>query len=182
MSTLPGLPLDKAWPLLSAKHQAKVTQQLKNYLEELRGLQQPDPGWIGSCSHGGAHDDNLRETVQPCGPWKSEKDFNDYLLHHVVKYAPQHALRYAEPIQFYHHNIVFTHGDLNWDHILVDRDTGDVTGIVDWEMACWFPEYWEYNKAHLGWRYRNWLIALLNKVLKPFIDETLPDFELRNYH
>jgi len=42
------------------------------------------------------------------------------------------------------HAIVFTHGDLNPQNILVDAN-GRVTGIVDWEAAAWLPSYWEVS-------------------------------------
>ena len=42
------------------------------------------------------------------------------------------------------HSIVFTHGDFLPRNIIVkDRK---VVGILDWEMAGWYPEYWEYCK------------------------------------
>ena len=50
---------------------------------------------------------------------------------------------------------VFTHGDVSLSNILVRE--GKVVGIVDWEMAGWYPCYWEYTTAintHYikGWR------------------------------
>ena len=27
---------------------------------------------------------------------------------------------------------------------------GKVAAIVDWQFAGWYPEYWEYTKAHFG--------------------------------
>ena len=38
---------------------------------------------------------------------------------------------------------VFTHGDLCPRNILVNESLR-ITGIVDWEAAGWYPEYWEY--------------------------------------
>jgi hypothetical protein len=43
--------------------------------------------------------------------------------------------------------IVLTHGDLLLRNILV-RDA-KVLAILDWEMAGYFPEYWEYVKSHM---------------------------------
>ncbi|KAF2814337.1 kinase-like protein [Mytilinidion resinicola] len=39
----------------------------------------------------------------------------------------------------------FTHGDLNSMNVLVKGD--DVVGIIDWDTAGWYPEYWEYTTA-----------------------------------
>ncbi|KAK6840103.1 hypothetical protein PG987_005969 [Apiospora arundinis] len=40
---------------------------------------------------------------------------------------------------------VFTHGDLNPSNIFVRGD--EVVGIIDWETAGWYPDYWEYTSA-----------------------------------
>lgn len=42
---------------------------------------------------------------------------------------------------------MFTHGDLSPRNIIVLNDK--IVGIVDWEEAGWFPEYWEYVKFFL---------------------------------
>ena len=28
------------------------------------------------------------------------------------------------------------------------RKDGAIAAIIDWDCARWFPEYWEYTKAH----------------------------------
>lgn len=33
-------------------------------------------------------------------------------------------------------------------NILVEN--GHISGIIDWEQAGWYPEYWEYVKAMWG--------------------------------
>lgn len=38
---------------------------------------------------------------------------------------------------------VFTHGDIAPRNIMVDQ-THRITGILDWERAGWYPDYWEY--------------------------------------
>ena len=58
------------------------------------------------------------------------------------------------------HKIVITHGDLHRDPLKnhstqylgqaiyqISNHRVTVTGIVDWEMCGWYPEYWEYVKA-----------------------------------
>ncbi|KAJ3483440.1 hypothetical protein NLI96_g6310 [Meripilus lineatus] len=43
------------------------------------------------------------------------------------------------------HAIVFTHGDLIQHNIMVDPESGHITGIIDWESAAWLPDYWEFS-------------------------------------
>jgi aminoglycoside phosphotransferase (APT) family kinase protein len=38
---------------------------------------------------------------------------------------------------------VLTHGDLAPHNIMVDKVSGDILGILDWEMFGWYPAYWE---------------------------------------
>ncbi|EKM50098.1 uncharacterized protein PHACADRAFT_264634 [Phanerochaete carnosa HHB-10118-sp] len=48
------------------------------------------------------------------------------------------------------HRVVLTHGDFHPRNIMVvDQPDGNVSvsGIIDWEMAGWYPEYWELYKA-----------------------------------
>lgn len=42
--------------------------------------------------------------------------------------------------------VKFTHGDIKHHNILVDED-GHITGLLDWESAGWYPEFWEYTTA-----------------------------------
>lgn len=41
--------------------------------------------------------------------------------------------------------IVFTHDDLKPHNILVRG--GQITGLLDWESAGWYPDYWEFTTA-----------------------------------
>jgi Ser/Thr protein kinase RdoA (MazF antagonist) len=42
--------------------------------------------------------------------------------------------------------VKFTHGDIKHHNILVDEE-GHITGLLDWESAGWYPEFWEYTTA-----------------------------------
>ena len=53
------------------------------------------------------------------------------------------------------HDVVFTHGDLHFHNVIV-KD-GHISGIIDWECAGWYPEYWDYTRAlFLRANYRPW--------------------------
>lgn len=38
---------------------------------------------------------------------------------------------------------VFTHADIAPRNIMVDEQNV-ITGILDWEFAGWYPDYWEH--------------------------------------
>lgn len=45
------------------------------------------------------------------------------------------------------HNPVFTHGDLYLSNIMVGA--GKFSGLIDWEMAGFYPDYWDNTQALL---------------------------------
>lgn len=76
-----------------------------------------------------------------------------------------------------HGNVFFTHGDLTLGNIILSTtipgSPTKIAGIIDWEQAGWYPEYWEYCKLLYGveydheWRADGWA----NRLMKQFEDE-----------
>lgn len=64
------------------------------------------------------------------------------------------------------HRIDFTHDDFRPQNIMV-RD-GIVTGIIDWELSGWYPEYWEFVKALYAWSWQNDWLDYLIKAVEPY--------------
>lgn len=76
---------------------------------------------------------------------------------------------------------VFTHGDIHPHNILVDKQA-QIVGLVDFESAGFFPDYWEYammmrpmGEDNIEWqtclaetkpRDKNWDISGLAKALR----------------
>ncbi|KAB8209766.1 kinase-like domain-containing protein [Aspergillus parasiticus] len=61
------------------------------------------------------------------------------------------------------YRICFTYADLSSRNIIM-RD-GKIAVIVDWQFAGWYPEYWEYTKAHYGLlNIPDWYTELKNAV------------------
>lgn len=65
---------------------------------------------------------------------------------------------------------VLTHADLSYRNILVQPDTLEVTGLINWEMANILPAYFEYVEAQISpshepeWRKE--LLDVLRSVLR----------------
>ncbi|KAF5635703.1 hypothetical protein F25303_8380 [Fusarium sp. NRRL 25303] len=95
------------------------------------------------------------------GPFIDEEEFNNILR------TP------ALPDLFHStgHDIVFTHSDINMRNILMHN--GRISGIVDWENSGWFPDYWEYTKAHYVTKLNRRWLAEVDRVF-----ETFGDFKL----
>lgn len=52
---------------------------------------------------------------------------------------------------------VFTHGDIAPRNIMVDEN-GNITGIIDWEWAGWYPDYWEYAQIMRPAFWGDWFV------------------------
>ena len=94
------------------------------------------------------------------GPFTIVKDFNDWVDLAIIPHSAPMSKRHAPPPYCPHlryllpdkGEIHFTHADLTLYNIMVSGLPGQrrVSGIVDWEQAGWYPEYWEYCKMHIA--------------------------------
>lgn len=153
--------LERRWPSMSKEQKIRVAHQLRVYVDELRTLAQPQKiqGRIGPLDGAPCWDERLKS--QPCGPFPSERDFNQFRLNLLDGFRwEENALKSIRAIEENlreDHRILFTHGDLGVRNVLVNR-RGEVVAIIDWEMSGWMPEYWEYIKAvHGRWEDEEWL-------------------------
>ncbi len=116
------------------------------------------------------------------GPFLAIKSFQDWLLAAATRQRVRPGEEVVVLDGLYRDwlpdtgNICLTHGDLTIDNIIVlseEHGAYHITGIIDWEQAGWYPEYWEYFKLYYGveidhkWRTEGWA----DKVMKPFEDE-----------
>ncbi|OAX78622.1 hypothetical protein ACJ72_07068 [Emergomyces africanus] len=145
MDYMPGQQLDKAWANMNHDQKLSVTRELHGYVSQLRNLK---GDYIGGLNHGKAIIGKY-VTIE-CGPFNSEKLFNEFLVSDISPKAPEMLLHYARHALDDNHEIVFTHSDLAPRNILVNE--GRITAILDWELAGWYPEYYEYIKTFQDWK------------------------------
>lgn len=137
MDYMPGRRLDHVWDTLNSDQKLVIADELHAYYEQLRALK---GDYIGAVNNGKAI---IGQRVKlECGPFKSEKEFNEFILNDIVSVAPDLLRHYAKAALWEGHEIVFAHCDFEPRNILVED--GHVTAILDWEYAGWYPEYWEY--------------------------------------
>ncbi|EFR00278.1 hypothetical protein MGYG_03281 [Nannizzia gypsea CBS 118893] len=93
------------------------------------------------------------------GPFESEASFNEGIIQAmrnrfppnsrpVDRESPRYVSEYInhQTVRSLRgHEIVFTHGDLRPDNIIVKPDCSVVT--IDWGLSGYRPEYWEYFRA-----------------------------------
>lgn len=172
MEHLPGQSLRLLWRNLSIAQKTHIFKQLRPYLMQLRSLPQPKPiGRVGPVL-GLCYDERLSD--DPFGPFSNEKEFNDWRIS-THDWQGQISPRLAKLFRNIRtqmrddHRIVFTHGDLHPQNILVDirgpnPDDAHVVALIDWEMSGWMPEYWEPIKMRHGQRDPDWC----NLVIETF--------------
>lgn len=142
LTRVPGFPLWRCQNILSDEDLDRIANQLKDYVAQLRDVPQPAKSNMAICNTlGEACRDPRIRGASPVGPFADEAAFSQ-------------MLRYSDDPARRGHKIVFTHADLNPRNILVDQIVQSdgsiswgVTGIVDWETAGYYPEYWDYTKA-----------------------------------
>ncbi|KAI8996290.1 kinase-like domain-containing protein [Trametes punicea] len=125
---------------------AQLIDDLRRALTELRSIPPPMPDAV--CGLNNRPLSSIRCTVIPhvIGPFHSQQAFKAAILSQVgVMFEDRlpGLRRLAEPVHAKRHCICFTHADLHPGNILV-KD-GRLSGIIDWEHAGWYPEYWEYT-------------------------------------
>ncbi|ATY62322.1 kinase-like domain [Cordyceps militaris] len=157
MEYIPG---DKAdFTAMSAEEIQKLGEQLANYLDQLRSLEPPEPGFIGSATQESLLDHRLGH--YRFGPFHSVADFHAYLRFGGALeewlYDPVVKKIHGKSSEY---QVKFTHADLNPKNIRYRN--GRITAIIDWECAGWYPEYWEYTKIWFADHavYQNFLDAV----------------------
>lgn len=89
------------------------------------------------------------------GPFDSIKSFNDYFQFAMLPNIPLADRQFEDPCRHLLADdgaIRFCHGDLHFGNVMISDDPSQprmVTGIIDWEEAGWYPEYWEYCKMRM---------------------------------
>lgn len=149
MDFIPGDTLSKAWDTISEDDRALVRRQLRDYINQLRAIKSPD-GII--CTFGNRPAVDSRLFLHESGPFANESDYNDFLVSGLQKYGPIRDILRGQLREREGHEIVFSHGDLHAINILVRPGEG-IVAIVDWELAGYYPEYFDFVKPY---RPANW--------------------------
>lgn len=143
MTALPGQTLDSVFHRLSYPEREQLLKDLKSVISQVRSI--PNRSSYAFANSFGGPLVDCRLPVGICGPFHLLSEFHAYLVHKLVRketkdnIAAVHARLYRP---------VFTHADLNPTNIIMDR--GRLSGIVDWECAGFFPDYWEFTKLMYG--------------------------------
>ena len=163
MDFVPGSTLKSIWNRLDKHRKEQICRDTWNMIAQWRQIQRPsDLAHLYQCLADGsaATTDPLLEDLQtPPRSLQSddavrERIHQRYLRHHGERYADQ--LPSMLPRSEFS---VFTHADVAPRNIMVDG-RGRITGIIDWEHAGWYPDYWEYaniRKPSMDDDWQDWM-------------------------
>ncbi|KXG47225.1 Aminoglycoside phosphotransferase [Penicillium griseofulvum] len=153
--------------MMTDKEVENAVSDLKRYVAELRAIPNKVSKFhICDSEGGGILDWRIPDSQSEVLRFHSETEFHNYLTRVMTDDTPKKNVKsHGIP-----HKIVFTHGDLNPRNILAED--GRITGIIDWENAGFFPEYWEYTKMHYTVRsLSRWLVDVVEQVFGGYRDE-----------
>ncbi|KAK3322757.1 kinase-like domain-containing protein [Apodospora peruviana] len=169
MEYVDGQPLDQAWERLNSVQRKGIVDQLRGCLGELHAV---SGSFIGSVDRSICNDQLFENCESPYGPYADEAAFRKGMAQSLRACGADPTwtdvvIGFIDAIPT-GRRIVLTHGDFVPRNILV-RD-GRVVAIVDWEMAGFYPEYWEYAKAHFFADYQHpWMRErVLDQIMTPF--------------
>lgn len=166
MDYVEGTTLEEAWNGLSDDERAVISDQLRDYIGQLRSIKGT---YIGGFENGPAIDG--RRFTHEGGPFATEAEWNDFLLSNLLTQCPDVLQSVVRSQMRTDHDIVLTHGDLVGMNIIV-RD-GRIASIVDWERAGFYPEYYELIKLLRG---PNWRVGYYKALFDFFPCRYEPEY------
>ncbi|KAM3422418.1 hypothetical protein BST61_g2769 [Cercospora zeina] len=183
MSLIEGKTLRQAWKELTTVDKKEICAGLSKMVSLLRSIEQEcmENQFIGSVS-GGVLQDRFFRVDYEKGPFYDIKSFNDWLLAAATRQTPGpngeiNTNEVYRPFIPDSGKVFFTHGDISLGNVMISFMSGawTIAGLIDWEQAGWYPEYWEYYKMcagveyHHEWREAGWA----DMVLPPINDDTM---------
>ncbi|KAJ7204636.1 kinase-like domain-containing protein [Mycena haematopus] len=147
MDYMDGTELEKVWKNLQPVDRLAIVRQLCEFIDQLRRLEPPHPGAVEAVDGTACKDFRIRS--DGFGPFNSVAEFETFLgrgwfiENKLAEYA-EYSAEFSR-CESRSYRTVFTHCDLAPRNILVKDNR--IVAIVDWEMAGWYPEYWEYTQA-----------------------------------
>ncbi|KAH7391102.1 kinase-like domain-containing protein [Phaeosphaeria sp. MPI-PUGE-AT-0046c] len=171
MTGLRGCSIGQRLSTMTDKQLDAAAQDLKGYLAELRGIPNNTGSRFCICNSlgDGILDWRIGDSQREQLRFHDETEFNQFLTTDLP--LDNDICRQISKSHGVKHDIVFTHADLNLRNILVD-EMGKISGIVDWECAGWYPEYWEHSKMHFTVRHTpRWIADVVDQVFPAYRGE-----------
>lgn len=187
MSYEEGESLENYWDRVSRTEQDRILRCLHDYVRQMREIKGDFIGGLdrSPCRDGifeAGYGDFQKYSY---GPYQSEEDFNEGIVQALrdrlrpevlAREDDEDSIFFTSEYILYQtvrglrgHEIVFTHGDLHTSNILVRPDGTPV--ILDWGLAGFWPEYWEFYRAMFNPPWRPIWDRMVEKIIPPYYVE-----------
>ena len=144
MSLIQGSPLERTWDTMDEKTKESVCCQTWGFISEIQSVPAQHNGLFQCAADGSPSQDPLLEDLQsPPQPLTSDSDLRARIYERYLHCGGTRYKHELPNMLLKSDRAVFTHGDIAPRNIVVDEN-GNITGIIDWEWAGWYPDYWEY--------------------------------------
>lgn len=147
--------------LLSENDIDNICLQLKKYVNELKNIKN---NYICSINKKSVND-ILFDIIEPC----DESFFNNHIINCINNILHNYYSELIKNMLLSNHSINLAHGDLTPRNIIINNKK--IVGIIDWENAGYYPEYWEYVKSRIGVSWDNIWFSKVEKFLEPYYYE-----------
>ncbi|EEQ30877.1 hypothetical protein McanMca71_003438 [Microsporum canis] len=185
MSFEEGKLLSSFWEHANEEEREKTVSSLKDSVRQIRDIKGTYIGGLGQTScRDPIFDAWWGDKPIEYGPFESESAFNEGIIQamrnrfppnprpidpesprHVSEYINHQTVRGLKG-----HQIVFTHGDLRPDNIIVKPDCSVV--FIDWGLSGYRPEYWEYYRVMVTIPIKESWDLVVEKYIPPYYIET----------
>jgi len=159
MSFVPGFTLESIWDGLDERNKERVCREIWTMIAQWRQIPRPDHlADFYQCLADGSPattDVLLKDLEDPPRSLHTDEAVRIRIHQRYLRY---HGQRYADTLLSIlprSSDSLFTHGDVAPRNIMVDG-SGHITGIIDWELAGWYPDYWEYANIMKPSRDKDW--------------------------
>lgn len=159
MSLVPGVTLESMWDGLDECDKERVCLEIWTMIAQWQQISRPpDMAHLYQCLADGSPattDPLLQDLEDPPRPLYTDEAVRVRIYQRYFRY---YGRRYADelPSMLPQSKVsVFTHGDVAPRNIMVDEGCR-ITGIIDWELAGWYPEYWEYANIMKPSKDKDW--------------------------
>lgn len=184
MEYVAGNNLQVLLPSLTATQKEAICMLVRDAIIELRNI--PPPSYFGTLNRRPYHDGVFwTKDNNPLisGPFANQQEMNRGILERLRR---TESCQYVQLLQkmvestLHDHHSVFTHGDLQPKNIMVEgvepRDGGSLPfkiTIIDWEIAGWYPEFWDFCNATISCRFKPDWLELIPDILDEYPVEYL---------
>ena len=153
MAYIPGRTLDQVCPDLNDSQKQESCEEIWAIIRSIRNTLRPVhlEGLYLCLADGSASDDPLigykarlieDKATKPPVPLRSDTEVRARIHSRYITWGGHTYAKVLPDMLPRSTRSVFTHADIAPRNILAD-DSGHITGLIDWEMAGWFPDYWE---------------------------------------